>query len=162
MEIALGEYNMTEYSGSKHNQRIIEYFKKSGHSWVKNDETAWCSAFVNWVMAEAGLPKTGKLNARSWLDVGRKVTNPQPGDVVIFWRSSKNSWKGHVGFYVTERNGYIYCLGGNQSNKVNIAGYKKDRLLGYRRLHTNSSAEALDIKSISDDALLREVKRRMN
>jgi hypothetical protein len=39
---------------------------------------------------------------------------------------------GHVGFYVRETAKYVYVLGGNQSNKVSIAGYDKARIIAYR------------------------------
>lgn len=39
---------------------------------------------------------------------------------------------GHVGFYVRETDKYVYILGGNQSNKVSIAGYDKGRIIAYR------------------------------
>jgi len=85
---------------------------------------------------KAGLHRSKKLNARSWLNIGEEVKEPQAGDVVIFWRESKNSWKGHVAIYVnhSENKKYINCLGGNQSNKVCIRAYKAEQLLGFRRL----------------------------
>jgi hypothetical protein len=39
---------------------------------------------------------------------------------------------GHVGFYVRETAKYVYVLGGNQSNKVTIAGFDKARIIAYR------------------------------
>lgn len=103
-------------------------------SWAKDDEISWCAAFVNSVCRLSGVIGTGKANARSFLDVGEPIHNPSPGDIVIFWRESKHSWKGHVGFFIREKGEYIYVLGGNQSNEVNISAYPKHRLLGYRRL----------------------------
>lgn len=133
---ALQEYGVEETVGGQHNPRILRYFKEIGHDWVKDDETAWCSAFVNWICKISGFEYTGKLNARSWLDIGEEVSDICDADVVIFWRSSPNSWKGHVGFPINydEDGKHINCLGGNQSNMVNIAGYDKGRLLGFRKL----------------------------
>jgi hypothetical protein len=37
-----------------------------------------------------------------------------------------------VGFYVRETARYVFLLGGNQSNAVNIAAYPKTRVIGYR------------------------------
>lgn len=131
---ALEEYGVTEIVGSKDNPRILEYFKVSGNEWADNDEYAWCSAFVNWVAIKCGYEATKKLNARSWLDVGSEITKPIIGDIVVLWRKDKEGPYGHVGFYINSDDKYIYILGGNQSNQVNIAAYTKDRLLGYRRL----------------------------
>lgn len=137
LKIALGEIGVKEYIGKKHNPRILQYFKEIGHSWVKDDEMAWCSAFANWVAKTSGLEYSGKLNARSWLTKGKAIEKPEKGDVVIFWRGHPKSWMGHVGFYMKEDSKYIYVLGGNQSNQVKVSAYPKRRLLGYRRLTSN-------------------------
>jgi len=132
---ALSQFGTRELQGPEaNNPRIIEYFQEIGHIWVKTDETAWCSAFVNWVAKTNGYEHSGKLNARSWLDVGQPVAIPKQGDVVILWRIAKKDWRGHVGFYVNETDTHVHILGGNQSNKVCIKPYPKERLLGYRRL----------------------------
>ena len=134
LDIAFGEYGTKEIIGEKHNPEVLKYFSGIGHEWVKDDETSWCSAFVNWCCKGAGLEYTGKLNARSWLDIGENIQYPQLGDIVILWRENKNSWKGHVGFYIREFNNQIYILGGNQKNQVCIMAYPKDKLLAYKRL----------------------------
>lgn len=126
---------LQETRGPGHNDFIIKMFADIGHAWVDNDETAWCSCFVNWVALKVGLSRSGKLDARSWLNVGEQTSYPRPGDVVIFWRESKDSWKGHVGIFVgLTSKGDIYTLGGNQQNEVNISVYPSSRLLGFRRL----------------------------
>lgn len=134
IEVALSQFGTREISGLEHNPVVVNYFKEIGHSWVKNDETAWCSAFTNWVALKAGANTSKKLNARSWLKVGKEVKEPQQGDIVVFWRESENSWKGHVAFYVNETENFINVIGGNQNNRVNISSYPKERLLGYRRI----------------------------
>ena len=122
-----------EIRGSKHNPVILEYFDAVGHGWVKDDETPWCAAFVGAVLHEAGYKGTGSLAARSYLGWGHKVSNPKPGDLVVFWRGKKDGWQGHVGFVVRTDKTHVWCLGGNQSNSVNVTKYSKDRVLGYRR-----------------------------
>lgn len=129
-----GEYLGTaEIPGSRHNPAIVQMFADSGHSWVVDDETAWCAAFVGSVLARCGLPTTGSLAARSYLQWGEAVTQPRPGDVVVFWRGSPDSWQGHVGFFVRRDGNTIIVRGGNQGNKVSDAPYPASRLLGYRR-----------------------------
>lgn len=134
LELALSQVGVKEIVGLAHNETILKYFDEIGHSWVDDDETAWCSAFVNWVCFKQNLSMSGKLNARSWLTVGEKVTNPQVGDIVVFWRVSRSDWRGHVGFFISQRNGVIYTLGGNQGNQVCIKAYNQNRLLEFRRL----------------------------
>lgn len=136
LEIALSQYGVTEILGPESNPTIVQYSQDIGFGGVIDDQLAWCSVFINWVAVKAGLRRSGALNARSWLTVGKKITDPEPGDVVIFWRSSPDSWKGHVGIFISysEDKKFIYCLGGNQSNQVNIKPYRANRLLGYRCL----------------------------
>ncbi len=136
IQIASAEVGVKEIRGAKAHPRILQYAEDTGFSRYKSDESAWCSLFVNWVAHKANLERTNSLTARSWLNVGMPVEHPEIGDVVVFWRESRDSWKGHVGFYHgTSRNGSrIYCLGGNQGNQVSITAKSSDKLLGYRRL----------------------------
>lgn len=131
---ALSQFGVSEIAGREHEEKILQYFHYIGHEWVKTDETAWCSAFVNWCAKIEGYEHTGKLNARSWLDVGIKAHKPQLGDIVVLWRVGRRDWRGHVGFLVRETRTHLYLLGGNQSNKVCIRAYPKYRVLDYRRL----------------------------
>ena len=133
-DIALGEYGIKEISGKQDNPEVLKYFDEIGFDGAElKDETAWCSAFLNYCCKKANEPYTGKLNARSWLKIGKEVHNPIPGDKVVFWRGSPDSWKGHVAYYISELNGWTYVLGGNQSNQVKISAYPTSRVLSYRR-----------------------------
>lgn len=132
---ALSEYGVKEIVGSKDNQRIIKYFNEIGFDGQKlKDETAWCSAFANWVAKTTGYEYSGKLTARSWLSVGESQSTPRLGDVVVLWRESPDSWKGHVGFFIKATKYYVYVLGGNQRNMVCIKAYPKHRVLDYKTL----------------------------
>ena len=137
IELALSQVGIKEIIGLGDNPEILKYFDELGFDGsALKDETAWCSAFVNWVCKKSGLDYSEKLNARSWLDVGCDVDkdDEKVGDVVVFWRVSKSDWRGHVGFFISNRNGVIYTLGGNQGNQVCIRAYNENRLLQYRRL----------------------------
>ena len=134
LKTALREYGVTEIPGIENNPRILQYFEDIGQKWVQDDETAWCSAFLNWCCMWSALPYSGKLDARSWLNVGEKTTKPEQGDIAIFWRESRASWKGHVGIFINTMDDKINVLGGNQNNGVCIAPYPKHRLLEYRCL----------------------------
>lgn len=136
MAVAKNEKGTKEYSGEADNPDVVKYLESVDTLSVsaqRNDETPWCSAFVNWCMEEVGLKGTENAAARSWLEWGHELTAPEEGCVVVLWRESPTGWKGHVGFYVKETPSYIYLLGGNQSDQVNIKRYSKDRVLGYRR-----------------------------
>ena len=138
LEIALAEYGTKEIEGSRHNMNIVNYAKESGFDWVNDDETPWCAIFMNWVAMKANLKRSNKADARSWLSAGIEVKVPDAGDIVVFWRGSPESWKGHVGIYINEENNLIRILGGNQSDQVNISKYNKEKVLGYRRLISES------------------------
>lgn len=135
--MALNDYGTTEIIGNQHNQKIISYFKKIGHALIKDDETGWCAAFLNAMLLKAGMPNTGKLNARSFLELGIETKEPELGDIVVLWRIKKDSPYGHVGLYIAQDETSVYILGGNQSNTVNISKYPKERVLSYRNLIVN-------------------------
>lgn len=129
-EIALALYGLQEKAGKLSNPDVDRFFKEFGFD--LDDSYAWCSAFMNYCQRESKGKYTGKLNAKSWLKWGIATNTPQLGDVVIFHRGSVDDWRGHVGFFIAERNGVIYTLGGNQANQVKISGYAKSRVAGYR------------------------------
>lgn len=133
--LASEEIGLSEIPGEVDEPRIVQMFATVGHAWVQDDETAWCAAAIGTWLHEAGLPHTGKLNARSYLGWGEPVAleDAQPGDVLVFSRGDPSGWQGHVGFYVGTRGALLEVLGGNQSNQVNVARYHASRLLGVRR-----------------------------
>lgn len=132
-ELAQAEVGTAEWKNGN-NPKVVAYFKDSGNAGVKDDETAWCAAFVGAMLKRAGLKGTGKLNARSYLEWGTPVDrkDAKPGDIVIFKRGN-SSWQGHVAFFVKDRGALIDVLGGNQSDAVNVKGYQAAMLLGIRR-----------------------------
>lgn len=134
INIALKEYGTKEIVGPIHNPEILKYFQKSGQAWVKDDETAWCSAFINYVVGEAGGTTTQRLDTRPWLNIGLPVQTPRLGNIVVFWRIAPDSIWGHVGIYIAETKDTVFILGGNQNNQVNISEFPKYRILGYRQM----------------------------
>jgi uncharacterized protein (TIGR02594 family) len=132
---AMKFYGLTEIAGKENNPQILQFFSDVGKTWVQDDETAWCSAFINWLAWTCNCEHSGKLDARSWLSTGREIKYPQLGNIVIFWRETRDSWKGHVGLFIAQNDSVIYCFGGNQDNQVNIKPYPKGQLLGFRELN---------------------------
>lgn len=134
MDVARRELGVREIPGPDSNPRIIEYWRGIG---TFDDETAWCSAFANWVCREAGFEGTGKPNARSWATWGVPVelANIKIGDTLVFYRGDRNGWQGHVGFFAGHDDaGNLLVLGGNQGNSVSIKPYPVSRLLAVRRV----------------------------
>lgn len=133
-EVALSEFGNKSITGIISNPDVLKYFKEIGQAWVKDDDTAWCAAFVNWCLVKTGRQQTNSLAARSFLKYGYSTKTPTLGDIVVLWRISPQSAYGHVGFYVRETKDTIYILGGNQSNQVNITPFTKSQLLDYRKM----------------------------
>lgn len=132
MEFALREYGIRGISRRGRTVNVTAYLKATGVG-RSNDETAWCSAFVNWCLLMASFPGTGKANARSWLDWGGVTLDfPVYGSVVVLWRGSRDGWLGHVGFFVGMQGDNLLLLGGNQGNAVSVRPYSKLRVLGMR------------------------------
>ena len=136
LKIAFNELGTEEIVGSQHNPEILKYASETGIGGVTTDEIPWCSTFVNWVTWKAGLQYSKKANARSWLNVGIKTTSPEPGDIVVFWRGSPQSWKGHVALFLgfSKNLKRVYCIGGNQGNRVSVSAYRTNTILSFQRL----------------------------
>ena len=96
--------------------------------------TAWCAAFVNATLAQSGQQGTGSNMARSFMQWGQAVDQPQPGDIAVFSRGDANGPYGHVGFFQGYNpDGTIRVLGGNQGDAVSVSSFSPNALLGFRR-----------------------------
>lgn len=134
---------VTEGPAAVNNPLVLAMLKLDA-SWVEADAVPWCSAFVNFVCFLLETPRSRSLAARSWLTVGASVplTDARVGsDVVVLKRGAGAqpgpevlAAAGHVGFYAGQDAAHVLVLGGNQSDKVSIAPFKKSQILGIRRL----------------------------
>ena len=115
---------------SEPHPRIEDYLASTG----LDGDYAWCASFVEYNLNEIGLQGTGSAVARSYLHYGKKVSEPRLLDLVVLWRESRSSWKGHIGFYIgMAQNGNVLLLGGNQGDSVSIKEYPRHKILGSRR-----------------------------
>jgi uncharacterized protein (TIGR02594 family) len=110
---------------------------------------AWCAAFVGHCLERAGLRSTRKLTARSYLDWGVPVAVPdaQQGDIGVIPRGS-SSWQGHVFFIDRIEGAWVWGLGGNQSDAVNVKRYPVSKLLGVRRAGNVAPAVTLSVRDV--------------
>lgn len=131
MAIARSELGQAEIPGSPSNTRIQAY-NATTHGGAEADSVPWCSSFVNFCVKQAGFTGTNSKSARSWLEWGVEADDFLPGCIVVLKREELP--KGHVGFYVGRESGRIRLLGGNQGDKVSIASYDADRVIGWRML----------------------------
>jgi uncharacterized protein (TIGR02594 family) len=166
-EAAKKEIGVVEWKDG-HNPRILQYFGIVGHDWVRDDETAWCAAFVGAVLEENGIKSTGMLTARSYLDFGEeveKLRDVQQGDIVVL-RRGKSNWQGHTGFVNRIEDGAVWVLGGNQRNMVSIAPYPLTRdgvnqVLGFRRYAIPEEAKVKEGKTRQHE-LLSELRKLLS
>lgn len=156
------ELGVKEVPGVGNNPRIQEYFsyarKDNDMSKTFPDSVPWCAAYMAFVLEKAGMQSTNSLTARSYLQWGKSVINdPQPGDIVVYWRGSKTGWQGHVGFWIAENSkGDILTMGANQNDEVNCTWYGNSRLLDIRRSRkapTYSNGMKLNLKELAEDII---------
>lgn len=126
---------LKEVAGVVNNPLIVSMLQLDA-PWVKDDETAWCSAFVNFVCKILNLPRSHSLAARSWLEVGHVVeldAAQVDADIVILKRGNSPNL-GHVGFFAGMSNGLVHILGGNQGDMISIIPFEARNVIGVRRL----------------------------
>lgn len=120
--------------------KIETFLKAESHGGDLNINPAkisWCAAFVNACEREVGNEGTGKLNARSFLDYGKDVSDEDPGqegDIIVF-DFEHDGIHGHVSYFVryNDDQNSVTCLGGNQDNQVRYSDYSQDNIIGIRR-----------------------------
>lgn len=142
-DIAQRFINISEVDGAVANPQVLAMLRLDNPS-VSDDDTPWCSAFVNYVAWLLRLPRSKDLMARSWLKVGYAIEAKDAVvgfDVVILKRGTGNqpgaevfNASGHVGFFAGWQDNKILLLGGNQGDRVCVAPYPFERVLGIRRL----------------------------
>lgn len=142
MDIAIAELGIHEDSlPGQHTARILEYHKTTSLQ-ATDDETPWCSSFVNWVMKKSGRQGTNSAAAKSWLSWGLEVTNPEPGTVVVIKKKTPGVTQAtgsasgfHVGFFISLSPTHIQILGGNQADQVKYSSFPLSdyEVKGYRK-----------------------------
>jgi uncharacterized protein (TIGR02594 family) len=110
------------------------FLRSDGETVGDPSKLPWCGDFVQTCLAlslpHEPLPANPYL-ARNWLKFGVEC-EPQQGAVLVFWRGSKTGTQGHVTFDAGAGKGVLYCLGGNQKNRVSVEPIAEARLLGAR------------------------------
>ena len=159
LNIAAKEIGVKERTGRGDNPRIVEYHRSATHNPPHHkktpDSVPWCSSFACWVVQNAGIEPTRSRAARSWLKWGSDVKRHSltPGDIVVYYRDSINSWKGHVGFYLAQSDNIDFVLGGNQKDEVCVSGYSHSRFLGGRRCKKKGFIDHYDLRQKAHEIL---------
>jgi len=147
LSAAVEEMNLgvREIPGSGDSARIVAYHGSTSLG-PSPDSVPWCASFACFCVEAAGLRSPRSARARDFLAWGASIFPPPLGAVTILRRSSGPGAAGadvvdapgHVGFFLwqspRDRTGYseIFLLGGNQTDRVSVAIYPSDRVIGYR------------------------------
>jgi uncharacterized protein (TIGR02594 family) len=104
------------------NPVIVSFFDATTSRKPNGDQTAWCAAFVNWCItrgrqdrsdATSLLKPTSSAASSTFRGWGQSTFEPKPGDIAVF-KHKRESWRGHVGFFLGRSGNSISVLGGNQ------------------------------------------------
>lgn len=143
---------MTPYELATRFLGLAEIPGDRDHPWIRwahslctigetSDEVPWCSSFVNAIAWMLRRDRSRSAAARSWLAHGASVplTEATVGSDIVVLSRGGSPTAGHVGFFAgfdesEEGQALVRVLGGNQGNRVSIASFPVDRVLGIRRL----------------------------
>jgi uncharacterized protein (TIGR02594 family) len=131
LRLARQEIGVTEIAGRQHSKRVLSYWELTKLPF-RDDETPWCAGFVGAMLEDCGIKSTRSGMARSYENWGQQCS-AIPGAIAVFWRGSRSSGSGHVGFLTgKDQHGNLMILGGNQGDAVNIKPFSTSRLIGFR------------------------------
>jgi len=104
------------------NPLIVAFFAATKTAPYQGDETAWCAAFVCWVLNHCGKPYSNDAGSKSFRKFAPlpPTTTPVIGDIVVFKHLSSPN-QGHVAFFdgfADDAKTKVWCLGGNQGNRI--------------------------------------------
>jgi len=91
------------------------------------DQTAWCAVFIGAVLKRSGNKYIKTASSQAYAGYGKEVSleEVKQGDIVVFFRKSRSSGLGHVGFATGNKTDTtVEVLGGNQSNSLNVRSYQ--------------------------------------
>jgi uncharacterized protein (TIGR02594 family) len=114
-----------------HENLGIEAFIAQAHCGKLGD--AWCAIWANAKLEQCGIMGTRNPSSQSFCNNPNfvKLDGPALGAIAVYWRESRTSGKGHVGFYMGETATHILTLGGNESDAVRKEFEDKAKWLGY-------------------------------
>lgn len=140
MDVAMNFNGLNE----KANSPVLDSFMQASGTWGKLSakSTAWCAAFANAAIIEAGGKGTGSNLASSFLDWGQGTNNPRPGDIVVLKPQGAGS-SGHVGFFASMSDGKVEIFGGNQGNAAKTSSFSKSEVAAYRTAGSTSNDNVL-------------------
>ncbi len=134
-----------EVGGNNRGPWVRKYLAPAG----LEEGNSWCASFVSWCYLQAcggdkeNMPFPFCPGARAllrefkdkgWGHAPGSGYEPEPGDLVVWWRVQLAGWEGHVGLVYQLTNGMLYTIEGNKSSRVQGFSYvfsRMDKLLGF-------------------------------
>jgi len=108
-------------------QLLAEAQRFEGSGKVTRYRGPWCRDFINLVASRAGYRLANySRRAIDALHLGRRVADPQPGDLVVM--------RHHVTIFAGRAGGKIVGLGGNQGRRVRYSHFAPGRVVAFVRL----------------------------
>ncbi len=137
IQVALGELGTVEDVRPGKSNKRVELYHSLTRAGVADDSVAWCSSFVGFCLEMAGVTSTKSKTAASYATWGEPCSGYYFGSVIVFGKSDPDAvGSGHVGFCMGASGDDVYCLGGNQSNRVSIAARKASGIVATRWPHS--------------------------
>ena len=102
-------------------------YGKDVFKYTNGKQLPWCAAFVSWTLHKAGKNTPYTLSAKNYLNIGKRVSKPKPGDLIVFNR--KNG--GHIGIVESVEQEIITTIQGNTGDypaKVKRIKYKQNEI----------------------------------
>jgi uncharacterized protein (TIGR02594 family) len=127
--------NTLEEPGAHDNPEILQWARDEGGAIARDyrhDSVPWCALFANMILTKVGLKGTETLWALDWARWGRPLDGPAVGA----FAPMKRNGGGHIAIVAgRDQHGNLMCLGGNQSDAVNIKPFPAERPLSFRWPH---------------------------
>lgn len=131
LQEAVAMIGTKETPGAADNPVLIEWAKEIGGeigAEYKHDSIPWCALFIGHCLTKCGQKSDDSLYALDYGRYGTKLTGPAVGAIA----SMKRAGGGHVVFVLgRDSSGNLVCVGGNQSDAVNIRAFPPTRIASY-------------------------------
>ena len=126
------DFNGANSAGSKNYTEYNRALGKIGGSY----SYAWCAAFVSWCLDVAGARDSAggafasctlwveKLQSLGLYSTRASGYTPKTGDLIFFRSAGTARASDHIGIVRYVKNGRVYTVEGNSSNKVTLRDYK--------------------------------------
>ncbi|MDD5640416.1 MAG: TIGR02594 family protein [Syntrophales bacterium] len=128
---ALDDLNkgVEEVPGPGNNPDIVAYHHYTTLD-AKDDATPWCASTMCAWLERAGVRSPRSAAAADFRKWGRELGDGEQrlGVIAVLTRPGGN----HVALYLDEDDSGIYCLGGNQGDRVSIRHYPWDNVTNFR------------------------------